>query len=168
MNRPQSDEFAPYYATYIDTVGDNVLSELEHQQHAFPEFLAGISAEKADFAYAPGKWTIKEMLGHIIDTERIMTYRAMRIARNDQTPLASFDEDTYVANAHFKDRTLESLAQEFATLRQANLFLYKSLNETELNHMGTASSKPVSVRALLFILAGHVNHHRRILEERYL
>ncbi|HYK75571.1 MAG TPA: DinB family protein [Daejeonella sp.] len=168
MNRPQSNEFAPYYATYIDTVADNVLTELEQQKQALPEFLAGISPEKADFAYAPGKWTIKEMLGHIIDTERVMTYRAMRIARNDQTPLASFDEDTYVANAHFKDRTLASLAEEFATLRKANLFLFKSLNETELNRMGTASSNPVSVRALLFILAGHVNHHRRILEERYL
>lgn len=168
MNRPQADEFAPYYATYINTVSENVLGELEHQATAFPAFLKQIPDEKAYYAYAEGKWTVKELVGHAIDTERIMAYRALRIARNDQTPLASFDENEYVANARFNDRSLESLADEFAILRNANIYLFKSLTEEEFSRMGTASDKAVSVRALLYIIVGHVNHHRKILEERYL
>ena len=168
MNPPQSNEFAPYYATYISTVSENVLGELEHQAVSFPQFLKEISDEKSYYAYAEGKWTIKEVVGHMIDTERIMAYRALRIARNDKTPLASFEENDYVANALFNDRSLQSLADEFQAVRNGNIYLFKHLNEEEFNRMGTASNKPVSVRALLYILVGHVNHHRNILEERYL
>ena len=168
MNRPQDDEFAPYYATYVNTVSENVLGEMEHQATSFPALLKLISDEKAYYAYAEGKWTIKEVVGHMIDTERIMAYRALRIARNDKTPLASFEENDYVTNASFNDRSLQSLTDEFAAVRRANSYFFNSLTEEEYNRRGTASEKPVSVRALLYILVGHVNHHRRILEERYL
>lgn len=168
MNRPLPEEYSPYYQVYIDTVNDNVLAELDHQINSLPSFLRGLPEHKGSFSYAEGKWTIKELAGHVIDTERIMAYRILRIARNDKTPLASFDENNYVANAHFADRTMDSLAEEFALLRKANMQLIKTLNETELSRTGIASTMTISVRALIYILAGHVNHHRRIIEERYL
>ncbi|MGB4776386.1 MAG: DinB family protein [Daejeonella sp.] len=168
MNRPQPEEFAPYFSTYINTVSENVLGELEHQAHAFPEFLKSISEEKANYAYAEGKWTIKELVGHLIDTERIMAYRALRIARNDATPLPGFDENEYVANACFNERSLANLSQEFADVRRANMYFFNSLNETELNRTGIASNKTLSVRALIYVIAGHINHHKNIILERYL
>lgn len=168
MNRPQPEEYPIFYKGYIDTVSENVLAELEHQIKAFPAFLRGLTEDKASFAYAEGKWTIKELAGHVIDTERIMAYRTLRIARNDSTPLAGFEENDYVKNAHFADRSIDSLAEEFAQLRKANMHLIKSLNETELGCMGISNGKPVSVRALVYIIAGHLNHHRRIIEERYI
>src|SRR5687768_8854544 len=152
MKRPQPDEFDPYYGTYINTVSENVLGELEHQAIAFSTFLKQIPDIKAYYAYAEGKWSVKEVVGHMIDTERIMAYRALRIARNDQTPLASFEENDYVANATFNDRSLASLAEEFEAVRISNIYLFKHLSEDELNRRGTASNKPVSVRALLYIL----------------
>jgi hypothetical protein len=168
MNRPQADEYPVFYKGYIDTVKDDVLSELEHQIVSFQALLKEIPEEKAGFAYAEGKWTIIELIGHILDTERIMAYRALRIARNDSTPLAGFEENDYVANAHFADRSLNSMAEEFQYLRKANLFLIRSLNETELGRVGISNEKPISVKALVFIIAGHLNHHIRILNERYL
>ena len=168
MNRPQADEFSPFYATYIDTVSENALGELEYQVTSFPEFLKLIPDDKAYFAYAEGKWTIKEVVGHIIDTERIMAYRALRIARKDQTPLPGFEENEYVANASFNDRSLESLSEEFAAVRRSNVYLFKHFSAEQFGQMGTASGNPVSVRALLYITVGHLNHHRRIIEERYL
>ena len=168
MNRPKPQEFAPYYQGYIDTVDDDVIDELETQASAFADFINAIPQGKGDFAYAEGKWTVKELLGHVIDTERIMTYRALRFSRDDQTPVPGFEEDFYVQNAHFQDRTLESLAQEFNLLRRANLHFFRSLTEEEIDRSGTANGKSMSVRALLFVIAGHVNHHRRILAERYL
>lgn len=168
MNRPLPEEYSPYYQGYIDTVNDNVLAELDHQANSFPAFLTGLAGDKATYSYAEGKWTIKELTGHVIDTERIMAYRILRISRNDSTPLAGFDENNYVANAHFADRTMDSLTEEFALLRKANMHLIKSLDETQLSCIGIANSMPVSVRAMVYILAGHVNHHRRIIEERYL
>lgn len=166
--RPQVDEFPLFYKGYVDTVGDNVLQELENQIEIFSRFLSSISEEKANSAYAEGKWTVKEVLGHILDTERIMAYRALRFARQDTTALPGFDENDYVKNAHFADRSLESLVEEFIVLRKSTLFLIKSFNEDELNRSGISNEKPISVRALIYIIAGHVNHHHRILKERYL
>lgn len=168
MNRPQANEYPVFYKGYIDTVNDDVLAELENQIVSFPELLKQIPEDRAGFAYAEGKWTIIELIGHILDTERIMAYRALRIARNDSTPLAGFEENDYVANAHFADRSLNSMAEEFKHLRKANLFLIRSLNETELGRAGISNEKPISVKALVFIIAGHLNHHIRILKERYL
>lgn len=168
MNRPQANEYPVFYKGYIDTVNEDVLAELEHQIESFQALLKEIPEEKASFAYAEGKWTIIELLGHILDTERIMAYRTLRIARNDATPLAGFEENDYVANAHFEDRSLISMSEEFEHLRKSNLFLIKSLNETELARVGISNEKAISVKALVFIIAGHLNHHMRILKERYL
>ena len=168
MKRPQAEEFPLFYKGYVDTVSENVLTELEQQMESFSALLRSIPAEKASFAYAEGKWTIKELAGHVIDTERIMAYRALRIARNDATPLPGFDENDYVANAHFADRSLESLVDEFAALRKANMYLIRSLNAIEIDRSGISNEKPISVRALIFIMAGHVNHHVAILKQRYL
>lgn len=168
MNRPQTHEYPAWAETYISKVtGDDILAILEKQASDFPEYLNNL-IEKADYAYAPGKWTIKEMAGHIIDTERILVYRLTCFARAEQHALPGFDEDDYVTNAHFSDRSLLSFSEEFALLRKANLFLFKSLNEHELGLSGTASERQISVRALLFVIAGHLMHHISIIEERYL
>jgi DinB superfamily len=168
MKRPKAEEFPLFYKGYVDTVSDDVLNELEQQMESFSALLRSVPKEKASFAYVEGKWTILELAGHVIDTERIMAYRALRITRNDATPLPGFDENDYVLNAHFADRSLESLADEFAALRKANMYLIRSLSDIEIDRSGISNEKPISVRALIFIMAGHVNHHIAILKQRYL
>lgn len=168
MNRPQPDEYAEFYKKYIDTVKDDVISELKMQECEFPDFIRSIPADRADHSYNEGKWTVKEVLGHVLDTERIMAYRLLRIARNDATPLPGFEENDYVINAAFAQKDLISFAIEFQAIRKSNIYLIESLKNEQLARRGTASALPISARALLFILAGHVNHHRKIIEERYL
>ncbi|MBC8053052.1 MAG: DinB family protein [Sphingobacteriaceae bacterium] len=168
MKRPQPDEYGAFYKRYIDTVGDDIFKELTDQLINFPQFLRNIPVEKISYAYAEGKWTIKELLGHLIDTERIMAYRLLRFARNDSTSLPGFEENDYVKNAHFAELDFALLIEEFEAVRKANLYLFKSLNEEELNRKGEASNNPLSVRALLFIIVGHIKHHQQVLEERYL
>ncbi|WP_342330024.1 DinB family protein [Pedobacter sp. FW305-3-2-15-E-R2A2] len=168
MNRPQTHEYPAWAETYISKIsGDDILGILEKQATEFPDFLNDL-IEKADYAYAPGKWTVKEMAGHIIDTERILVYRLTCFARSEQHALPGFEEDDYVANAHFSDRSLLSFSEEFSLLRKSNMYLFKSLNEHELDRSGTASERQISVRALLFVIAGHLMHHTLILKERYL
>ncbi|MBB2150210.1 DinB family protein [Pedobacter gandavensis] len=168
MNRPQAHEYPAWAETYISKIsGDDILDILEKQATDFPDYLNNL-VEKADYAYAPGKWTIKEMAGHIVDTERILVYRLTCFARAEQHALPGFDEDDYVSNAHFSDRSLLSLSEEFALLRKANMYLFNSLNEHELDRSGTASERQITVRALLFVIAGHLVHHIGIIEERYL
>lgn len=168
MNRPLPEEYNAYYSKYINTVDDNVMAELEHQANSFSQFLQSIPEEKSLYAYAADKWTIREVVGHVTDTERIMAYRALRLARNDQTPLPGFNENLYVENSFFNNRTLQSLREEFTAVRRANLFLFKSFTDDELKRTGICSDAVTTVKALIFITAGHVNHHRRILQERYL
>lgn len=168
MNRPTAEEFNPYYKNYIESVSDDVMAVLNDQAATFPEFIKNIPKEKADYAYAPGKWSVKELLGHLIDTERIMAYRALRFARKDMQNLPGFDENDYVRESHYHERSLETLADEFACLRKANSFLFASFNQEELLRQGPANGHPVSVRALLFIMAGHVIHHQNILQQRYM
>ena len=163
MNQPQPKK----YADYPSLVSGDVMELLQRQTIEFPEFLNSISA-KADYAYAEGKWTIKEMVGHIIDTERILTYRLTAFARLEQNPLPGFDEDKYVSSAHFSDRSLLSLGEEFSLLRKANLYLYRSLTEEELNRSGIASGNPKTVRELRLTIGGHLIHHIQIIKERYL
>jgi uncharacterized damage-inducible protein DinB len=167
MNRPQPNEYPVWAETYIKLVEDDVMEILERQASEFPDFINSL-IEKADYAYAPGKWTIKQLIGHMIDTERILVYRLTCFARGEKTPLPGFEEDDYVKNAHFQDRSLLSFSEEFALLRKSNLFLFKSLKEEELNQRGNASNRDISVRALLFVLAGHVTHHVQIIKDRYL
>ena len=167
MNRPQPHEYPEWGAQYINLVDqDDVLVLLEKQSQEFPEFLNNF-IEKADFAYAPGKWTLKELAGHMVDTERVLSYRLMCFARGETSPLPGFEEDDYVKNAHFADRSLLSIGEEFSLLRRANQYLFNSLNETELSRIGIASGRPISTRAILFVMAGHVIHHTKIIKERY-
>jgi len=169
MNKPGPEEYVPFYATYVSKVGDgDIVDILEQQMHSTHALAKSIPAEKAGYAYAPGKWTIKEVWGHMADTERVMAYRALRFARNDSNELKGFDQDDYMANSRFNERTLDDLADEFMQLRKANLYFFKNLNDEEKKRGGLASGNPVTVNALLYIIAGHEHHHIGILKERYL
>ena len=130
--------------------------------------MSGVSDEKANTAYAEGKWSIKELLGHIIDTERVFVYRLLRFSRADETPLAGFDQDPYVSASRANERSLQSLTDEFDHLRKANMFLIENLAETDLERSGKASGNSITVRALVYITGGHTQHHMNILKERYL
>ena len=168
MKRPEPTEFAEFYAGYVSEVpGSDVLSVLESQRVQMLQLFAARSERDGSFRYAPGKWTVKEVLGHINDAERIFAYRALRIARGDQTPLAAFEQEDFVRNGGFGERTLADLAEEFGSVRNASLVLFRSLREDTWPRRGVASQKEVTVRALAFITAGHQIHHRSILEERY-
>ena len=167
MNRPQIQEYPEPFSNYINLVEGDVIELLSQQVSDFSNFLNNI-VEKGDYAYAPGKWTIKELVGHIIDTERIMVFRLTSFARAEKAALPGFDENDYVTNAHFGDRSLESLCEEFVLLRKSNMHLLKSLNEEELSRSGTANGNQITVKALVYILAGHVMHHKKVIVERYL
>ena len=168
MKRPEAGEFAEYYGKYIEKVqGTDVLGILESERLQMSRLFGGRSERDGNFRYAPDKWTIKQILGHVTDAERIFTYRALRIGRGDETPLSSFEQDDYVKNGGFADRTLADLVEEFDAVRGASISLFRSFDDTAWGRRGTASQKPVTVRALGFITAGHQIHHRMILEESY-
>jgi uncharacterized damage-inducible protein DinB len=166
--RPEPGEYAPYYETYISKVkGNNILGVLEAQRLQMTQLFAARSERDGNFRYAPDKWTVKEVLGHVTDSERIFAYRALRIARGDQTPLHGFEQDDYVREGNSGERTLLDLAEEFALVRAATIALFKSLRKDAWARRGVANKNEVTVRALAFIVAGHELHHREILEERY-
>lgn len=168
MKRPEAGEFAEYYGKYIAKVpGTDVVGILESERLHMSQLFAGRGERDGNFRYAPGKWTIKEILGHVTDGERIFTYRALRIARGDETPLASFEQDDYVKNGGFAARKLADLVEEFDAVRGASISLFRSFDEAAWARRGVASQKPVTARALGFITAGHQIHHRMILEESY-
>ncbi len=167
--RPGHDEFAPYYNGYINqTHGDDAIKALEQELADALMFYAAIDEPKSQSAYEKGKWTIREVLGHIIDTERVMSYRALRFARNDQTPLQGFEQDDFMRGASFNDVHLATLLKEFELLRRANIHFFRNLTPEAWDRRGVANDKTVSVRALAFIIAGHEKHHRQIVKERYL
>ena len=167
--RPAADEFAHWYAGYIAQVpGDDALAVLVASRARTAALLAGIPAAKAGYRYAEGKWTVREVVGHVSDAERIFSYRVLRIARGDTTPLASFDEKVYVPEARFEERSLADLAAELGTVRDATLSLLRGLDPDRLARRGMASNKPVSARAIAWIIAGHELHHLRVLGEKYL
>jgi uncharacterized damage-inducible protein DinB len=166
--RPQPDECAPYYGRYISLVeGDDILSRLDHQRRQTMMLLSGRNEKDGDFRYAPGKWSAKEVLGHVCDTERIFAYRALRISRADATPLAGFEQDDYVRNGPFANRPLSDLVEDFIAVRRATLSLLRNLDEPAWMRRGVASKNEVTVRALAYMIAGHELHHRKILEEKY-
>lgn len=168
INRPQPGEYASYYEKYISLIpGDDILSTLEAQRLQTTQLLAARSEREGNFRYAPDKWTVKEVVGHISDSERIFMYRALRISRGDQTPIEGFEQDDYVRNGNFSSRTLADLAEEFSHVRSATLALLSSLGEEAWPRRGVANKNEVTVRALAYITAGHELHHRRILEEKY-
>ncbi len=167
--RPSPTEHDPYYSRYIDLVADgDIVATLEGQFTETAALLSGVSEERAGSAYAPGKWTLKDVLGHMSDTERIFAYRVLRIARNDRTPIEGFDQDPYVANGNFSAQTLAALVDDFRAVRQATLTLLRSLDTQAWARSGTANKKGITVRALAYTMAGHELHHRAILRDRYL
>ena len=164
-----SGEYAPYYKNYIDRAGEvELLDELEISVHRLIRFVREIPMDKFDYRYAPGKWTIKDILQHLIDSERIFAYRALRFARKDQTPLPGFEEDDYAREAHGSQRSIQDLLTELAVVRQATIALFKTFDDEAMGRIGTASGNPMSVRALGFVIIGHQNHHQQVFTERYL
>lgn len=167
--RPQTGEFAPYYQKYIDLVkGQSVNEAIQQYAQPLKSFYNSLSEEKANYAYAEGKWSVKELLQHVIDTERVFSYRAMCISRNDQNAFPGFDENTYVLASKSKFRTLTDLQIEFSAVRHCTNLLFQSFDDEQLACKGTANNVPVTVNAIGFILFGHLLHHKKILEERYL
>ena len=169
MQRPQSSEYQPYYAKYVALVqGDNLVEALDEQLHDSLATLCRISESKSLHRYEPGKWSIKELLGHIADAERIFTYRALRFARNDKTPLSGFDQDPYVAEAAFDARPWSELVAEFEHVRRSTSLFFRGLKPEHGMRSGTANNAEITVRALGYAIAGHKLHHMKILREKYL
>ncbi|MEX2570907.1 MAG: DinB family protein [Gemmatimonadota bacterium] len=166
--KPTAEEYAPFYAGYIATVDrSDVIEVLDEQPSRLRARCAALDEESARYRYGPDKWSIKEVIGHLADSERVFAYRALRIGRGDATPLPGFDEKPYVAAAGFDRRPLASLIGEFAAVRASSLILLRSFGSEVWELRGVASDAPVSVRALVHIMAGHVEHHLSILRERY-
>ncbi|MGH9539921.1 MAG: DinB family protein [Terriglobales bacterium] len=168
IRKPDANEYAPYYQKYISLVPDaDILTTLETQGRQTGALLSARKESDGDFRYAPGKWSLKEALGHVIDTERVFAYRALRIARNDQTPMEGFEQDDYVKFGPFGQRSLASLIEEFDSVRKASIALFRGLDEPAWTRRGVANKNEVSVRALAYMMAGHELHHRRIFQEKY-
>ena len=167
--KPDTTEYAPYYSGYVSQVPDgDILEILRTQLDDTLALFNSITEERGDYRYAPDKWSVKELIGHINDGERIFSYRAMRFGRGDQTELASFDQNTYVPNYKLDTISLRDLADEFESVRRSTIHLLKNFDEAAWSRRGVASSNEFSVRALAHIMAGHVNHHLNVLRERYL
>jgi uncharacterized damage-inducible protein DinB len=168
MSILRPDEIPAIYMTYAAHIVGDVQVVFQEQLETFTQFLQNIPRELEHFEYAEGKWTVKEVIGHILDTERIMAYRALRFARNDTKALAGFEEDAYVAQARSNERSMESLIDEFHAVRKSNIIMFAHFNSQERQRKGIASERLVSVNGLQYIIAGHLEHHRVILQERYL
>ena len=168
QNRPQTGDYALYYGKYIALVpGGDFLDILESQLRDTKTLLSPLTDSQGDFRYAPGKWSIKETLGHVNDAERIFSYRLLRIARGDKAPLPGFEQDDYVKAGNFAARKLSDLLEEFASIRQATIALVCSLDTAAWLRRGVASQNEVTALALAFIIAGHERHHWMILQDRY-
>jgi len=166
--KPQADEYAPFAGTYVNLVDTtDVLGLLARSKDSIYEFFSSMSDERALYSYAEGKWTFKQVLGHMIDTERTFAYRAFAFSRNN-IELPGFDQDVYVANTDFNSQSIKDLADEFKATRESNLYLYRAFTEDQLKREGIASNHRVTVRALVYMTAGHELHHFNIIRERYL
>jgi hypothetical protein len=166
--RPQAGEYAPYYERYISLVpGSDILTTLDAQRRQTLLLLSGRDETDGDFRYAPDKWNAKQVLGHVCDTERVFAYRALRIARGDQTPMEGFEQDDYVRNGPFAVIALCEIVEDYIAVRRATLTLLRNLDEQSWARRGVANRNEVTVRALAYIIAGHELHHRQILEEKY-
>jgi len=164
-----TNEYNPYYRSYIDKAQQlDAVKGLKENLESVTSFYSSIPKEKHDYAYAEGKWTVKDVLLHIIDTERVFAYRALRIARQDKIPMVGFEQDDYVANGFAQSRTLENLLEEYKAVRKATIALFCSFNSATMLQIGEASGSPFSVRALGYIIVGHENHHNQVIRERYL
>ena len=168
QTRPAVGEYGEPYEKYVSLIqSEDIVAVLEAHLRQTIAMFSGRSEREGDFRYASEKWTVKEVLSHVADAERIFTYRALRIARGDQTPLPGFEQDDYVRTAHAGKRKLADIVEEFADVRRASIALFRSFSADAWLCRGVASNHEVSVRALAYITAGHELHHRRVLEERY-
>ncbi|MEO8174865.1 MAG: DinB family protein [Sediminibacterium sp.] len=169
MSRPQASDFPAYFSRYISQVDVDTVSEaISKYGQPLGSFYKNLPEEIADRAYAPGKWTLKEVLQHVIDAERVFSYRVLRIARKDKTPLASFDENLYAETSLASKRSFSDIKEEFLAVRRATDLLLASLSENQLAQQGISSELPVTANALAYIIYGHMLHHKQVLEERYL
>ncbi len=166
----KENEFNSFYATYLKALGDrdDVMSALIKGKRWFQAFVEDLKDDQLTYSYGEGKWTIAEVLVHLIDTERIFQYRAFRISRNDMTPLPGFDQDEYIAECECSQRTKEDILYEYLTVRDASISLFKGMSVEKLKRVGTASGMPWSVAALGLVISGHQKHHAAILKDRYL
>ena len=167
--RPEAGEYAPSFADYVARVAEDedIVAVLGTQLDQALTHLGRFPEARGDYRYAPEKWSVKEIVGHLCDTERVFAYRALRIGRGDTTPLPSFDDQAYVAEVRAGDRALAGLAAEWGDVRRATIALFRNLPAEAWQRRGTASDQPTSVRALAYVIAGHVRHHLQVLEERY-
>ena len=169
VTRPEAGEYAPYYDRYISLVADDdIVATLDRQLPQMLGFLGGLSEEQGGFRYAPDKWSVKEVVGHMIDTERIMSYRALRFARNDKAAIEGFEQDDYVRFGPFNHIRLTDLLEEFDHVRHATVSLFRAFDPEAWLRRGLANQNEISVRALAYVIAGHELHHGRILREKYL
>lgn len=169
VSRPEPTEYAPYYEKYIALVpSGDILSILEDQLESTQALLRSASEAAGNYAYAPGKWTLKEVVGHLSDSERIFAYRILRISRNDLTPIEGFEQDGYVRHGPFQTCTLADLADEFTVVRRSTLSLLRNLQEEAWLRRGVANKNEISVRALAYIAAAHELHHMGMVREKYL
>jgi hypothetical protein len=169
VGRPEATEHAPYYSLYIDRIADDdILSVLEKQISETLSVINSAEEKNVTEPYEPGKWSVKQLIGHLNDTERVMSYRALRFARADKTPLSGFEQDDFIPTGKFDDRSLSDLKEEFECIRRSTLAFLKHLEKEAWHRSGLANNNEISVRALAYVMAGHVKHHIDILETRYL
>jgi uncharacterized damage-inducible protein DinB len=168
MTRPNETDYAPPHAGYVDLVDEeDILSAMQEQSSKTQKLLASLDEARASYRYEEGKWSVKEVIGHIVDAERIIAYRALTVARGDTQPLPGFDEGSYVAHAGFDAWKLGELAEEYALVRRSNIVFLKNLPEEAWDRRGTANNFPVSVRGLAYVIVGHERHHLKVLREKY-
>ncbi|QEH43330.1 DinB family protein [Chitinophaga sp. XS-30] len=169
MARPSAQDYGEFYHTYVSMVPENdILDAFSNQTAVTLQFLDAIPEDKQNHAYATGKWTIRQVLQHITDAERVFAYRALRFARKDHTPLAGFDENGFADAARVEHRDWVDMIEEFQMVRLSSEHLFRSLNEEEMQRKGMASNTPVTVLSLGYIIIGHALHHQRVIRERYL
>ena len=168
IDRPEPGEYASYYERYISLItGSDILGTLDGQRRQMLLLLSGRDESDGDIRYAADKWSAKEVLGHVCDTERIFAYRALRISRGDRTPIEGFEQDDYVKNGPFARAPLAEIIEDYIAVRRATLTLLRNLEEAAWTRRGVANKNEITVRALAYVIAGHELHHRRILEEKY-
>ena len=169
MNRPAKNEYDPYYERYISLVeNDDIVDTLGAQLTKLQDVFTGMPDDRGTYAYEEGKWTLKEVIGHLIDGERMFAYRLLRISRGDQTPIEGFEQDGYIENGFANQRSFADLLEEFSLLRRANLLLIKNLDDEGWRRTGIANNVAISSSALVYVMAGHIEHHLGILKDRYL
>ena len=169
IKSPDRSEYPEYFETYIKLVPkDRVMKQLQDSILDLQSIISNIPEEFENFSYAPGKWTVKDVVGHVIDTERIMAYRALRFGRNDSVELPGYDQNIYAPHANYNKRTLYDIAHEFGLVRESNLILFKNFDEKALMRKGKANKWDMTVRSLIYVISGHELHHLRVLKTKYL